>query len=236
MICTINGKKMITFKDRENSIRDYFAKLIEQGESTTAIANHFGVAIRTIKEFIYYFDKEGNKKQRSLSAQNYNIIVNKLKTLPIIVKKIDNFEGLITLLGGVSNIKWDFSINFDNEEHYKGVEKFRDFIEKDALIEGYEETSLLDIINLSELSNKKNKSIPQDTFMRYQNLKSAKEVFDRDFENMYIWGSEYYSFLFSGDQKEIFIFVSSDENHKQMSEIKLENKTKGIFSPKQKVS
>ncbi len=226
---------MITFTDRENSIRTYLNILKENGETDSSIANQFGLAVRTIREFMGYTDKQGNLKQRKLSTENYNIIVNKLRTLPITVQKID-FEKLVILLRDTSDIKWDFPSTFDNEEDFKKIEECRDFITKNAMIKKFPGASLLDIINLSDLKNESDQSIPQDSFMRYRNLKLAKEVYDKKFNDIFIWGASYYSFLYSGDEKEVFIFVSFQKDHESMSEITLTNKTKGIFTPKQKQS
>ena len=226
---------MITFTDRENSLRIYLAGLKEKGETDSSLAKKFGLAVRTIREFLGYIDKQGNKKQRKLSTDNYNIIVNKLRTLPINVQKMD-FENLVILLRDTSVIKWDFPSTFDNEKDFEKIEECRDFITKDAMIKILPGASLLDIINLSDLKNEHNLLIRQDSFMRYKNLKLAKKAYDKKFKDMFLWGSNYYSFLYSGDEKEVFIFVSFQEDHKGMPVLTLTNESKGIFTPKQKES
>ena len=42
---------MITFTDRENSLRIYLAGLKEKGETDSSLAKQFGLAVRTIREF-----------------------------------------------------------------------------------------------------------------------------------------------------------------------------------------
>ena len=219
---------MITFNDREDSLREFLELKKKSGESISSLAKDIGIPERTLREFLGY-EVDGVKKKRSLSYKNYNLIVNLFKTLPLSMNR-KSFSSLVLLLENVTkdSIIWDFYSDFDDEEIDEFM-RFREFICEDAQVQKLKGLSLLDLINPS--LNKDD--LPQDPFEKHANLSSAKKIFDKKFSSLKIWGAEYYKFLMRGDEKEVFIFISFDKENNYADTINMSHKD-GLFSPKEK--
>ena len=99
---------MITFNDREDSLREFLELKKDSGESISSIAKDIGMPERTLREFLGY-EVDGVKKKRSLSYKNYNLIINLFKTLPLRMNR-KSFSNLVLLLENVTkdSIIWDF--------------------------------------------------------------------------------------------------------------------------------
>tara|TARA_B110000003_G_scaffold268795_1_gene298893 strand:+ start:2874 stop:3578 length:705 start_codon:yes stop_codon:yes gene_type:complete len=219
---------MITFNDREDSLREFLELKKKLGENISSIAKDVGIPERTLREFLGY-EVEGVKKKRSLSSKNYNLIVNFFKKLSLRLHK-QSFSNLVLLLENVTknSIKWDFYSDFDDDE-IDDFMRFREFICEDAQVQKLKGLSLLDLINPPVDKD----DLPQDPFEKHANLSLAKKVFEKKFNTLKIWGSEYYKFLMRGDEKEVFIFISFDKDNQYRDIIEMSSKD-GIFSPKQK--
>ena len=106
--------------EREESLRKYFLfRKDRRKESINSMAIELGVPERTIREFVLgYKDKNKVRKFRTLSPDNYNTIVEKLKMLPLHLHKL-KFEDLLSLLKDTKIIKWDMDPAFESEKNKK---------------------------------------------------------------------------------------------------------------------
>jgi len=223
----------MNIEEREISLREYFKTLKNNlNKSINSMAIELDIPERTIREFVVgYKNKDGVKKTRTLSPENYNKIVTHLKTLPLHVRRL-NFENLILLLKGVhkKSIKWDTSPAFKQEEVEK-LEQFRDFVQKDMQItndEYLKGKSFLELINISN---------DVDPFKQNKRYSIVHKKFEENFRKhidlkLGIFGANYYKFLMKGDEKEIFIFLTFDKSMDQTNVFQLTSPHKGLFSPK----
>ena len=222
---------MITFNEREDSLREFFELKKDSGETISSIAKDLNIPERTLREFLGY-EVEGKKKQRSLSSSNYNLIVNFYSKLSLRLQKM-TFSNLVLLLENVNkdSIMWDFYSDF-KEKEVNTFQDLKDFICEDMQIRDFKGKSLLELIN-PPLDSEGLPIDPFDPFERHKKLSMAKDDFDKKFLKLglKIWGAEYYKFLMKGDQKEVFIFLSFEDQYGEVIDL---SKKEGIFSPKQK--
>ena len=75
----------MNIEEREISLREYFMTLKNNlNKSINSMAIELDIPERTIREFVVgYKNKDGVRKTRTLSPENYNKIVTHLKMLPL---------------------------------------------------------------------------------------------------------------------------------------------------------
>ena len=202
---------MISFLDRENSLRDFFHKKIASGESLLSIAKDIGIAESTLRNFLGKVKKNeevSNQPIKSLSAKKYNLIVSFYKDLNMDLNLLD-FSLLVRLLENVNkdSIRWDFLTDFETSE-VDLFSQFKSFVTEDTRL-WEKKCSLLDLINPAPGDD----GIPIDPFIKVKKLSKAKDNFEKQYKNkklkLNIWGAPYYDFLARGNNKEIFIFTNS---------------------------
>lgn len=195
----------VSIRDREESLRNFLRnKRDKDNQSVNSLAKEIGINETTIRDFI-----EDDSK-RSLGKKNYNKIVGFFKGFPLKLTYME-FAGLCEILKGVlekQSVRWDFQTTLEKDE-MDAYSKLRDFVVKEAVIDkgsnvGSQSYSLLEMINPpSEV----------DRFDQYTKLANYKKDFDTEFNQIAILAATYHNFLWSGNTKEILIFLMPKANY-----------------------
>lgn len=200
----------VSIGDREESLRKFLRdKRDKDNQSVNSLAKEIGVNETTIRDFIE------TDSVRSLGAKNYNKIVSFFKGFPLTLTYME-FAGLCEILKGVQekqSVRWDFQTTLEKKE-MQAYSDLRDFIVENAVMdnssdEKNQNQSLLAMINPDN---------DVDMFAQYSQLANHKDDFDTKFEDIAILAATYHNFLWSGNTKEILIFLLPKKKYEKLKE------------------